>query len=140
MSIVVDTSAIIAALIAVPGEKDVRDTIHKLTDGADLFAPSSVRWELANAIRKMVNRARITAEQGGALLENALDVPIHYVEIDPVKAYKLAVKLKATAYDAYVLECARETGYPLLTMEREDRMPSKAKTLKLQVIEVAHHG
>lgn len=137
--VVMDTSAIIAGLVAIPGEKDVRAAIRKATKDADLYAPASVRWELANAIRKMVFRERLTKEDGTALLENALNMRINYVEIDPVRAFKLAMRLKTAAYDAYVLECAREVGAPLLTVEREDRMPAKARQLKIEVIEVSHH-
>ncbi|MEK6790015.1 MAG: type II toxin-antitoxin system VapC family toxin [Pseudomonadota bacterium] len=138
MGIVMDTSAILAALMHQPGEKDWRGEIRRLTNGVELFAPSSVRWELGNAVRNMVVQKRLSLVSGLALLKGALDAQVNYINVDPLNAWYIAIQTRSAAYDAYVLECARATGHPLLTIERYDRMPAKARALRIQLVEVDH--
>ena len=58
MEIVADTSVIIAVIANEPEKA----AIVAQTQGADLFAPQSLPWEVGNAFSAMLKRQRITLE------------------------------------------------------------------------------
>jgi predicted nucleic acid-binding protein len=135
LNIVVDTSALIAGVSVLDDESDIRLRIIETTRNKVLYAPESVRWELGNAIRKMVITKRASQHQAMNMLGDLLALPVQYIKVDVIQAVELAIKLRASPYDAYVLQCAKQSGMPLLTVEKASKMPEKARDLRIPLVE-----
>jgi predicted nucleic acid-binding protein len=113
MNLVVDTSVIIAVIVNEPEKA----TLIAQTQGADLFAPLSIHWEIGNAFSAMLKRQRITIEQAKLAIEIYKQIPLNLVEVDLVQAIELASQLNIYAYDAYIIACAINQNCPLLSLD-----------------------
>jgi len=60
-------------------------------------------------------------------------IPVRLVQIRSDEALKLAIRWDLYAYDAYYLQCARENGLPLLSLD--GNMIKVAKAMKITVME-----
>ncbi len=130
MEIVIDTSAILAVI----GEQPERSELVRLTRGARLVAPSSVHWEVGNALSAMFKRRAIGLDEGLKLLESYAAIPIRLTDLALKQAVELAARLNIYAYDAYVIACAVNQRAPILTLDGGLR--ARARELKLDVLEV----
>lgn len=63
------------------------------------------------------------------------DIPLRFVDIDLGSALQIAAELAIYAYDPYLITCARQTGSPLLTVDRG--LVRAARRLGVQVLEVS---
>ena len=131
MDYVIDTSA----LLAVASEQPEKASLLKLTRGATLIAPSSVRWEVGNAISAMFKRRQINLAQGLRLEKVCAGIPIRAVDVELPEAIELSYRLNVYAYDAYVLGCALVVRAPLLTLDRA--MMMHARTLGISLPEIS---
>jgi predicted nucleic acid-binding protein len=131
MKLVVDTSVLIAVLTDEPE----REKIVGQTKGADLLAPSSVHWEVGNALAAMLKRKRIQREQVRAALNAYGQIPIRFVDVDLTEALEVAADYDLYAYDAYIIACARENQCGLISLDRG--LLHAAKTARVHVVEVA---
>ena len=113
MEIVIDTAALLAVLL----EEPERPALLAATTGAVLFAPASLPWEVGNALVAAVRCRRLTAAQAQAGWTAYQTIPIRLVEVDIGRAMALATERGLYAYDAYMLELARNRGLPLLTLD-----------------------
>jgi len=114
MDIVIDTSALLAVIVAEPE----RDRIVELTSGHSLIGPGSIPWEIGNAFSAMLRQRRLglTEAQQGLKIFHA--IPLRFVKVDLNNAISIAHQTKAYAYDAYFLDCALRHTAPLLTLDR----------------------
>ena len=129
--VVVDTSAVLAAVLSEPAATGV----VAATRGATILAAPSLPWEIGNALVALVRRGMAGAAEAQRGWDVFLRVPLRYVEIDGSAAIRLAVQTGLHAYDAYVLEAARASRAPLLSLDR--RQCRAARTLGIAVVEVA---
>jgi predicted nucleic acid-binding protein len=114
MDIVIDTSALLAVIVAEPE----RDKIVKLTSGHTLVGPGSIPWEIGNAFSAMLKQKRlglVEAQQGMKIFNS---IPLRLVRVDLNNAISIAYETKTYAYDAYFLDCAVRHAVPLLTLDR----------------------
>ena len=111
--IVIDTSAILAVLLDEPEKQAVVEA----TMGRVVCAPASLRWEVGNAATAGVKRRRLTPERARQLLTDFEQVTIRELAIDLRRAVDLGLELGIYAYDAYILEAARSSGFPLLALD-----------------------
>ena len=109
-TIVVDTSAVLAVLL---GESQKR-RLESLTQGADLSAPASLKWELGNALSAMFKRRMISLQDSERVLDVFHEIPIHFVEIDIASSLKICHEYGLYAYDAYMIVCAQKHGAPFV--------------------------
>lgn len=130
MDITTDTSV----LIAVIGNEPSRERAIELTTGHSLVAPTSVHWEVGNALSAMVKRERVTLAQANACIDAYLKIPIKLVDVDLKQSLALVRKLRMYAYDAYLLVCAMQLGTPLLTLD--EPLKVAAQSLGIDVLEV----
>jgi predicted nucleic acid-binding protein len=86
VKIVVDTSAIIAVIANEPN----KPKIIEATRGADLLAPASVHWEIANAFSAMLKRQRITLEDALKAITVYQQIPIRLVEVELAETLSIA--------------------------------------------------
>ena len=132
MDIVIDTSAIIAVLVAEPE----REAIVSATTGHALIGPGSIPWEVGNAFTAMIKQRRIEVAEAQRGLEIFRSIPIRYAEVDLVNVVSIAAAFNIYAYDAYFLECATRCGAPLLTLDRSLRRVADSIGLRLVPLEV----
>jgi predicted nucleic acid-binding protein len=113
-NIVIDTSALIAAILDEPE----KDRLIEMTEGATLIAPGSHRWELANAFSAMFKRGSLSLKAALAALEVYEGIPIRSIDVNLDRALEIASDLGIYAYDAYMIVCAMDYKAPLLTLDR----------------------
>ncbi len=130
MEIVIDTSAILAVIV----EQPEKGELVRITRGATLVAPSSVHWEVGNALSAMFKRKAIGLDEALKLLESYAAIPIRLTDLSLKQAIELAARLNVYAYDAYVIACALNQRAPILTLDGGLR--ARARELKLDVLEV----
>jgi predicted nucleic acid-binding protein len=130
MEIVIDTSAI----LAVVGLEPERAELIRLTKGATLVAPSSVHWEIGNAISAMFKRRAIELDDAVRILDAYAGIPIRLLDPTLRQATELSHRLKIYAYDAYVIGCAINQRAPILSLD--SLLKERARTLKIETIEV----
>jgi predicted nucleic acid-binding protein len=114
MNYVVDTSIIISVITDGAHKKN----LIKLTDGAELTAPSTLHWEVGNAFSALMKRRRVNLKQSQAALDAYRDIPLRFSDIELDTALELSAKLNIYAYDAYVIGCALKHKYPILTLDK----------------------
>jgi len=127
--VVIDTSALLAVLL----EEPERPALIIATKGVVLFAPASLPWEVGNALVAATRRRRLTPAEAQRAWTAYERVPLRLVEVDIPRAVGLAIELKLYAYDAYMLEAARQRGLPLLTLDQ--RLRAAAATSGLDLVE-----
>ena len=130
MNIVLDTSAIIAAIAGEPEKAP----LVEMTKGATLVVPPSVKWEIGNAFSAMLKRSRITLDQAVDAIEVYHSISMETVEINLKEAMRLVGKYNIYAYDAYILQCAIEHRLPLISLDKG--LIEIAKQENIQVNEV----
>jgi predicted nucleic acid-binding protein len=128
--IVIDTSAILAVIAEQPEKAD----LIRLTRGATLLAPSSVHWEIGNALSAMFKRKAITVDTAGKLLQAYAAIPIRQTDVLLQQAVELSARLNIYAYDAYVLACALNHSAPILSLDIG--LKARAREIRLNVLEV----
>ncbi|MBM4306334.1 MAG: type II toxin-antitoxin system VapC family toxin [Deltaproteobacteria bacterium] len=114
MDIVIDTSALLAVIVAEPE----RDRIIKLTSGHSLIGPGSIPWEIGNAFSSMLKQKRLGLVEAQQGLKTFNTIPLRFVRVDLSNAISIAYETKTYAYDAYFLDCAVRHAAPLLTLDR----------------------
>ncbi len=114
MKIVIDTSAIIAVVTNEPH----KNKIIKATLGAELIAPPSVHWEIANAFSAMFKQKRISLENSLKCIDEYKTIPIRFFEVDLKKSLDLSFIHNMYAYDAYLIACSLSNNAPLLTLDK----------------------
>ena len=130
MNLAVDTSVIIAVIANEP-EKGV---LIAQTQGAELFAPRSLHWEIGNAFSAMFKRERITLEQAKTAIEIYEHIKLNLIDVDLTQALELASRLNIYAYDAYIIACASNQNCSLLTLDAG--LSYAAKAAGVNVLEV----
>ena len=113
--VVVDASAL-AALVF---EERQADAIQRDLDGATVYAPALLRFELANTAWKKIKRRPEDAPKILAALAVALDdrTGIVWQDVDAADTVLLAHATGTTAYDASYLWLAASLGADLVTLD-----------------------
>jgi predicted nucleic acid-binding protein len=130
MEITIDTSA----LIAIITNEAHKNKLVKLTEGVSLCAPTSVHWEIGNAFSAMLKRNRIDIIQAKSCLNAYREIPIKFYEVNLDQSLNLVAELQIYAYDAYLIQCARQLNTSLLTLD--NGLCLAAKSLGIEVLEL----
>ena len=130
MLITIDTSALLAVLVNEPSKAKVIE----LTKETDLQAPASLDAEVGNALSAMIKRNRISASDAEKVINQFENIPIRRTELRLAAAVELAAAYNIYAYDAYVLDCAKQYRTPLLSLDR--KMIESAEQLQITTLEV----
>jgi len=130
MAIVVDTSTV----IAVAGNEPIKTRLIELTEGEELVAALTLPWEIGNAISAMFKQRRIDLAQARELINQYYQIPLRLEGVSLEDCVKLAAALNIYAYDAYVIECARQERSKLLTLD--GGLKAAAKRIGVDVLEV----
>ncbi len=113
--IVVDASALAALVFQEPEG----DAMRLRLDGAEVFAPELLRYELANTAWKKVKRQPADAAKILTALSLALDDKsgLIWQDVDARDVVLLAHATGTTAYDASYLWLAASLGADLVTLD-----------------------
>ena len=130
MDIVIDTSALLAVIIAEPE----RDKIIELMTGHTLIGPGSIPWEIGNAFSAMLKQHRLELVEAQEGLNIFQSIPLRLVKVDLNNAISIANQVKMYAYDAYFLDCAIRHAVPLFTLDQG--LKRAALRLGIKVMEV----
>ena len=122
------------AMLAVLLEEPEKQAVVEATMGSVLCAPSSLRWEVGNAATAGVKRRRLTPERARQLVTDFEHVTIRELAVDLRRAVDLGLELGISAYEAYILEAARSSGFPLLALDGP--VQRNAKRLGLSMVEL----
>lgn len=118
---VVDAS-VLGALIF--GEPRAEEALS-LLEGAELYAPPLLAYELTSVARKKILRYPRLEGKIMQALEIGLSLDINWTEVDHYQALKLALETGLTTYDASYLYLARSLDIPLVTFD--ERLAAWAK-------------
>lgn len=130
MVITIDTSALLAVLL----NEQHRSVIIEVTKGHNLQAPASLDAEVGNALTAMFRRNRLRLADAEQVLDQFSKIPIRRTSLRLDKAVQLANKYGIYAYDAYMLDCARQYRSPLLSLD--DQLIEVGKQMKLNLLEI----
>ena len=115
MTIVVDASAIVAALI--DGGPDGSWARAGLRD-EDLAAPPHVYVEVSNVLRRAVLAGRLGPDVGALAHRDLIDLPLATFSFEPLADRVWELHPGVTAYDAAYVALAEALDAPLWTLDR----------------------
>jgi predicted nucleic acid-binding protein len=130
VNILIDASAIMAVLIQEPESEN----IINLTEDTELLAPEMIKYEIGNALSKLLKRKILKEAEVIETYKKYETIPLHLLGVNMEKALRIASKYQIYAYDAYYLETAYRLKIPLLTLDRN--MQRIGADLKLEILEV----
>lgn len=115
MSIVVDASVLVAALVDTGAEGNW--AIGLLAQGS-LHAPELARAEVANVLRRLEQAKRITAFEASAAFEDFMRLALDLHAFDPFAIRIWELRHAMTGYDAWYVALAEALNLPLATLDR----------------------
>ena len=118
---VLDASVLGALIFGEPRAKEALS----LLEGAELYAPPLLAYELTSVARKKALKYPQLRERISEALEIGLSLDINWTEVDHLEVLRLALETGLTTYDASYLYLARSLSVPLLTFD--ERVAAKAK-------------
>jgi predicted nucleic acid-binding protein len=130
MKIVIDTSALIAVITNEPKKGKIIET----TLGAELLAPPSVHWEIANAFSAMFKQKRISLENSIKCIGEYNKIPLRFLDVDLNNTLELSFDYNIYAYDAFLISCCLSNSAPLLTLDKS--LFETAKLAKVNTLEI----
>ncbi|WP_346619231.1 type II toxin-antitoxin system VapC family toxin [Blastococcus montanus] len=115
MTIVVDASAVVAALIdGGPDGSWARAGLR----AEDLAAPSHVYVEVSNVLRRAVLAGRLGADVGALAHRDLVGLPLTSFPFEPLADRVWELHPAVTAYDAAYVALAEALDAPLWTLDR----------------------
>ncbi|MBI4198363.1 MAG: type II toxin-antitoxin system VapC family toxin [Chloroflexi bacterium] len=120
--IVVDASV----LAALAFQEERAEAARALLDGAVLYAPTLVTYELVSVARDKILRNPASGQDIREQLMEALAMDFHLVEVSYPEVLELALARRLSTYDACYLYLASSRGIPLLTFDTRLEAASRA--------------
>ncbi len=124
MSVVVDSSVIVAALIDT-GPDGV--WAEEVMDDQALYAPGLVHVEVINVLRRLERAGQITAGEANGAREDLTQLEIEPFPLEPFADRIWELRHNVTSYDAWSVAVAEQLGYPLATLDRRLARTAGAK-------------
>ena len=112
---VVDASVLASAYFREPRQREA----ERLIAGVGLFAPTLLKYEMANIACNQIARFPQQRETFFDYFREFLALNIDLREVDCQRVVELATLTGLTAYDASYLFVARELDMPLLTFDAQ---------------------
>lgn len=114
MSLVVDSSVIVAALIDTGPAGAWSEAVM---DDHMLYAPELVRVEATNVLRRLELAKQITTPDANGAQEDLTQLEIELFPFEPFAARVWALRHSLTSYDAWYVALAEDLGFALATLD-----------------------
>lgn len=114
MSVVIDSSAVVAALIDT-GPDGI--WAEQIVAEHELYAPSLVRVEAVNVLRRLELTQKITTPEARAAWEDLMQLEIEQFPFEPFPDRVWELRHAVTSYDAWYVAVAEALGFPLATLD-----------------------
>ena len=114
MSIVVDSSVLIAALVDVGPHGTWAEEI--LAKGS-LHAPELARAEAMNILRRLERAKLITTPEANGAQDDLMQLDIELLSLEPFAERIWELRHNVTSYDAWYVALAEALGLPLATLD-----------------------
>ena len=128
MSVVVDSSVLVAALIDSGRQGIWAENI--LTSGS-LHAPELVRAEATNVLRRLERAKQITTAEANAAHDDLMQLNMELFPFDPFADRVWELRHTITSYDAWYVAIAEALHLPLATL---DEKLAKASRVSCEVM------
>lgn len=115
MSIVVDSSVIVAALI---DNGPTGGWAEDVIDGEAIYAPELLRVEATNVLRRLEGAKQITTPEANGAQQDLMQLGIELFPFEPFADRIWALRHTVTSYDAWYVAVAEELGFPLATLDK----------------------
>ncbi len=114
MSVVVDSSVVVAALVDAGANGAWAE---KILERDGLYAPEHLRVEAANVLRRLERGKEITEQEANAAFEDLieLDVELHAFEAFSERIWEL--RHNVSIYDGWYVALAEALDLPLATLD-----------------------
>ncbi|MHB8252738.1 MAG: type II toxin-antitoxin system VapC family toxin [Acidiferrobacter sp.] len=114
MSIVVDSSAIVAALI---DTGPIGDWAEDIINGQAIYAPELVHAETTNVLRRLELAKQITTPEANGAQQDLMQLKIELFPFEPFADRIWELRHTVTSYDAWYVAVAEGLGFPLATLD-----------------------
>ncbi len=114
MSIVVDSSVVVAALLD-SGPRG--DWAEEILAGGSLQAPELIRVEATNILRRLEKAKLITTPEANAAQDDLMQLNIELFPFEPFAGRIWDLRLNVTSYDAWYVAIAEALSLPLATLD-----------------------
>jgi predicted nucleic acid-binding protein len=115
VSVVVDSSVIIAALVDV-GPHGV--WAEDVLDGGALYAPELARVEATNILRRFERAKLITTPEANAAQDDLMQLEMELFSFEPFADRVWELRRNVTSYDAWYVAVAEALELPLATLDK----------------------
>ena len=116
MSVVVDSSVLIAALLDT-GPQGV--WAESILAGSALHAPELIRAEATNTLRRLERAKHISTAEANAAHDDLTQLNLELFSFDPFAERVWELRHTVTSYDAWYVAVAEALKLPLATMDRK---------------------
>ncbi|MFL6602273.1 MAG: type II toxin-antitoxin system VapC family toxin [Steroidobacteraceae bacterium] len=114
MSVVVDSSVVVAALV------DTGDNgawAEKILEQGDLYAPELLRVEAANVLRRLERGKEIAEQEANAAFEDLMELDVELHAFEPFSDRVWELRHNVTSYDGWYVALAEALNLPLATLD-----------------------
>lgn len=115
MSVVVDSSVLVAALV--DSGPDGLWAEEVLSASGALLAPELARVEATNILRRLELAKRLTTAEANAAHEDLMQLDLELFAFEPFADRVWALRHSVTSYDAWYVAVAEALGFPLATLD-----------------------
>jgi predicted nucleic acid-binding protein len=114
LSIVVDSSVLVAALVDSGGNGDWAETVLA---GGSLYAPELVQAEAMNIFRRLERAKMITTPEANAAHDDLMQLEIALFPFEPFADRIWELRHNVTSYDAWYVALAEALQLPFATLD-----------------------
>jgi predicted nucleic acid-binding protein len=114
MSVVVDSSVILAALLSMSNDGAWAERV--IGDGS-IFAPELIRVEVTNILRRLERAKEITEQEATAAYEDFMELELDLHPFEPFSDRIWELRHNVTSYDAWYVALAESLALPFATLD-----------------------
>jgi predicted nucleic acid-binding protein len=114
MSLVVDSSVIVAALLST---NEVGAWAERVIEAGSIFAPELIRVEVTNIIRRLERAKEMTEQEADAAYADFMELDLYLHPFEPFADRIWELRHNVTSYDAWYVALAESLDLPLATLD-----------------------